>query len=243
MLVLHQDTWNTVLCNMRRVTSSTISKWLAHNSLDLEFSSGRSWLAGMLIIFQLSFPCVKRLCQFNTALWPKGASPNAYLIIWNVLLVNLPNFWQKVAISHCSNCDILNFHWPQTPTLHNSDFLSEYTVFLQLLLAGPEKNGCCTILWLHVSAVQVVHNSPTMRPIHEITDYTSITWSGILCMKRVLIFSALQCSLFMYWLSIQGKTKPHLKKVNLWSRLPWGADSVTELASSHWNTQLWRATG
>jgi hypothetical protein len=58
------------------------------------------------------------------------------LIIWNVLLADLPNFWQNLTFSCCSNCKILNFCHLQTTTLHNSDFLSEYTAHMQLLLAA-----------------------------------------------------------------------------------------------------------
>jgi hypothetical protein len=71
--------------------------------------------------------------------------------------------------SHCSNCDILDFCRMQTTTLHNSDFLSEYTTHTHnCFLLGREKNGHGTISWLHVSAV--VHNSAIIWPIHEIID-------------------------------------------------------------------------
>jgi hypothetical protein len=58
------------------------------------------------------------------------------LIMWNVSWAGLPNFWQNLMFSHCSNCDILDFRRLQTTTLQNSDFLSEYTARTQLLLAG-----------------------------------------------------------------------------------------------------------
>jgi hypothetical protein len=55
------------------------------------------------------------------------------LIIWNVSLAYLPNCWQNLIFSHCSNYDILKFHCSQTTALHSSD-LSEYTACTQLLL-------------------------------------------------------------------------------------------------------------
>jgi hypothetical protein len=58
------------------------------------------------------------------------------LIMWNVSLADLPNFWQNMTFSRCSNCDILDFRRSQTTTLHNSGFLSEYTARTHLLLAG-----------------------------------------------------------------------------------------------------------
>jgi hypothetical protein len=58
------------------------------------------------------------------------------LIIWNKSLADLPNFWQKLMFSCCSNWDIHNFCFSQTTALHNSDFISEYTSHTQLLLAG-----------------------------------------------------------------------------------------------------------
>jgi hypothetical protein len=42
------------------------------------------------------------------------------LIIRNVSLVDMPNFWQNLMFSHCSNCNILDFHRSQTTTLHNT---------------------------------------------------------------------------------------------------------------------------
>jgi hypothetical protein len=51
----------------------------------------------------------------------------ACLIIWNISLLYLPNFWQNLTFAYCWNCGILDFHHSQTSTLHNSDFLSEYT--------------------------------------------------------------------------------------------------------------------
>jgi hypothetical protein len=56
--------------------------------------------------------------------------------MWNVSLADLPDFWQNLTFSRCSNCDILDFRCSQTTTLQNSDFLSEYTACMQLLLAG-----------------------------------------------------------------------------------------------------------
>jgi hypothetical protein len=58
------------------------------------------------------------------------------LIMWNVSLADLPNFWQNLTFSRCPNCDILDFRRLQTTALQNSDFLSEYTARTQLLLAG-----------------------------------------------------------------------------------------------------------
>jgi hypothetical protein len=85
------------------------------------------------------------------------------------LLADLPSFWQNVTFSCCSNCDILNFHRSQTTTLHNSDFLNTPHA-RNCFLLGWEKNGHGTISWLHLSPV--VHNSATMRPVHEIIDCT-----------------------------------------------------------------------
>jgi hypothetical protein len=78
------------------------------------------------------------LCHLNTALWPKASLPYACLIICNISLADLPNFWQNLTFSHCSNWDILDFCRSQTTTLHNSDFLSAYTARMQLLLAGTK---------------------------------------------------------------------------------------------------------
>jgi hypothetical protein len=58
------------------------------------------------------------------------------LIMWNVSLADLPNFWQNLKFSHCSNCDILNFRCSQTTTSQNSNFLTEYTACTQLRLVG-----------------------------------------------------------------------------------------------------------
>jgi hypothetical protein len=58
------------------------------------------------------------------------------LIIWNVSLADLPNYWQNLTFVRCSNCDILDFRRSQTTKFHNSDFLSECTPRTQLLLAG-----------------------------------------------------------------------------------------------------------
>jgi hypothetical protein len=77
----------------------------------------------------------KSLCHLNTALQP-NASPYACLIMWNVLLVDLPNFWQNLTFSRYPDCDILDFCRSQTTILQNSDFHSEYTARTQLLLAG-----------------------------------------------------------------------------------------------------------
>jgi hypothetical protein len=109
------------------------------NFLDLEFSSDRSWPTGMLIIFQTVSPLCKPLCHLNTALWPKASLPYACLIISNVSLADLHNFWQNLTFSCCSKCDILSFRRSQTTTLHNSDFLSEYTAGTHLLLAGTRE--------------------------------------------------------------------------------------------------------
>jgi hypothetical protein len=67
------------------------------------------------------------LCHLNTALRPKVYSSYACLINWKVLLADLPNFWQNLTFSRCSNCDIINFRRSQISTLHNSEFLSGYT--------------------------------------------------------------------------------------------------------------------
>jgi hypothetical protein len=85
---------------------------------------------------KLSLPCEKHLCHLNTVLWPKASLPYACLIIWNVSLVDLPNFWKNLKFPRCSNCYILDFHRSLTTTLHNSDFPSEYTAHKQLLVAG-----------------------------------------------------------------------------------------------------------
>jgi hypothetical protein len=73
------------------------------------------------------------------------------LIVWNVSLADLPNFWQNLMLSHCSNSDILNFCCSQTSTLHNSDFLSEYTACMQLLLAGMREERT----WHHLVAPHI----------------------------------------------------------------------------------------
>jgi hypothetical protein len=93
------------------------------------------------------------------------------LIMWNVSLAVLLNFWQNLTFSRCSNCDILDFRRSQTTALHNSDFLSECTHTRNCLLLGREQKGHSTISWLHVSAV--MYNSANMRPVHEITDCTT----------------------------------------------------------------------
>jgi hypothetical protein len=95
------------------------------NFLDLEFSSDRSWPTDMLIMFQTVSP----LCETFVPL-------DHSLIIWNIFLADLPNFLQNLTFARCPNCDILDFCCLQTTTLHNSDFLSEYTACMQLLLAG-----------------------------------------------------------------------------------------------------------
>jgi hypothetical protein len=117
----------------------------------------------MLIIFQT----VCSLCKTCAALWPKAFSLYTWLIIWNLSLADLPNFWQNLTFSHCPNCDILCFRRSQTPSPHNGDFLSEYTARTRkCFLLRREKNERCTISWLHVS-VAVLNNAP-MRPIREI---------------------------------------------------------------------------
>jgi hypothetical protein len=60
----------------------------------------------------------------------------------------LPNFWQNLMFPRCSNCNILNFQCSQTTTLHNSDFLSEYTARTQLLVAGTREDQT----WHHLVA-------------------------------------------------------------------------------------------
>jgi hypothetical protein len=65
------------------------------------------------------------LCHLNTTLQPKASSTYTYWIIWNFSLADLPNFWENLTFSRCTNWDILEFHRSQTTTLHNSDFLSE----------------------------------------------------------------------------------------------------------------------
>jgi hypothetical protein len=110
------------------------------------------------------------LCHLNTALQPKASSPYACFIIWNISLADLPNFWQNLMFSHCSNCDIPYFHHSQTPTLHNSDFLNTPLICNWFLL-GREKNRGSTMSWLHISAV--VCNSATMWPVHKIIDCTT----------------------------------------------------------------------
>jgi hypothetical protein len=54
----------------------------------------------------------------------------------------------------------------------HSEMLSLSKLYkVECFLLGREKNGHDTISWLHVCAV--VHNSVTMRPIHEIIDCTT----------------------------------------------------------------------
>jgi hypothetical protein len=99
-LVLCQDAWNTVLGNMKHVqviSQNFVASTMANaccccnfiyclggvgmykccNFLDLEFSSDRSWLIGILIIFQTLSP----LCKMFVPLQPKASSPYACLII------------------------------------------------------------------------------------------------------------------------------------------------------------------
>jgi hypothetical protein len=111
---------------------------------------------------------VQNDCATETALRPKASAPYAPLIVWNFSLADMPNIWQNLTFSRCSNCDILDFLRSQTTALHNSDFLSEYNA-RNLFLLGRENNGHGTISWLHVSGV--VHNSATMRPIHDYKLY------------------------------------------------------------------------
>jgi hypothetical protein len=136
------------------------------NFLDLEFSSDRSSSS------KLSLPCAKRFCHLSTALRPKASSQYACLIMWNVSLADLPNFWQNLLFSLCSNCDILDF-----PSLAYN-YPSQHWLFVWIhrthancFILEREKNGQGIISWLHVSAV--VNNSSTMRPIHEIIDCTT----------------------------------------------------------------------
>jgi hypothetical protein len=74
----------------------------------------------------------------------------ACLIIWNVLLADLPNFWQNLMFSCYSNCNIPNFCHLQTTTLHNSDFLPEYTTCMQLLLLEMREQTQHTLVAPHI---------------------------------------------------------------------------------------------
>jgi hypothetical protein len=85
---------------------------------------------------KLSLTYSKWLFHLNTILRPEPSSLYTCLIIWNILLTDLPNFWQKLTFSCCSKCDILNFHCLPTTTPYSSDFLSEYTACTGLHLAG-----------------------------------------------------------------------------------------------------------
>jgi hypothetical protein len=125
------------------------------NFLDLEV---RFWPSSSQII-----RCAEFLCHLNTALQPKASLQYPCLIIWYILLVNLPNFWQNMMFFHYSNCNILNFHFLQTTTLHNSDFLNTPQAY-KCLLGWSDMD--VTILWLHVSTVG--HNSTTMQPVQKI---------------------------------------------------------------------------
>jgi hypothetical protein len=59
------------------------------------------------------------------------------MIIWNILLLDWPSFWQNLTFSHCSNCDILVFHHSQTVegsslrNNHKTIILAQCTYFRQ----------------------------------------------------------------------------------------------------------------
>jgi hypothetical protein len=139
------------------VISSTILEQLAHINV------ATSWnLSSVLTVLgwpvcssssKLSLPCVKRLCHLNSTT-AQGVFAIHLLHHLKVSLADLPNFWQNLMFACCSNCDILDFRFLQTTTLHNSDFLSEYSTRMQLLLAGMREEWtrhhlvapciCCT---------------------------------------------------------------------------------------------------
>jgi hypothetical protein len=120
-VVLRQDVWNVVLCKRRHVPDITIlwqvpwvimaaaatssAIWERLACIDVE----TSWiLSSFLAILgrpvcppssKLSLTCAKCLYHLNAALQPKTCSYYACLIIGNVSLVGLPNFWQKLTFS------------------------------------------------------------------------------------------------------------------------------------------------
>jgi hypothetical protein len=96
--------------------------------------------------------------------------PYACLIIWNISLADLPLFgrtWHlPVAQTETFSISAARKQLPFTTVTFflNTPHVRNY------YLLGWDKNGHGTILWFHVSAE--VHNSATMRPIHEIINCT-----------------------------------------------------------------------
>jgi hypothetical protein len=165
MLVLHQDTWNTVLGNTRYIqvirqnfvvsTTANPCFWcdsIYHlgvggthqccNFLDLEFSSNRSWPTSILITFQTVLPLCKTCVSLKHSIMTQGFCAVHLLDHLKCFLMDMPNFWQNLTSSHCSNFNILDFHFSQTTTLHNGDFLSKCTICTQLLLTGTRRETC-----------------------------------------------------------------------------------------------------
>jgi hypothetical protein len=96
---------------------------------------------------KLALPCAK-VFQLKHNTFSQGFFDTSLLDHLNVLLAYLSNFWQNLKFSYRSNCDILNFHCTQSTTLHSSDFFSEYTTCMQLLLAGMREEW----IWHHLVA-------------------------------------------------------------------------------------------
>jgi hypothetical protein len=82
-----------------------------------------------------------------------------------------PNFWQKMAFSRCSNCDILDFVARRKLPFTTTAFFLNTQHARNCFFLGREKNGHDTISWLHVFAA--MHDSTTMRPFHEIIHCTT----------------------------------------------------------------------
>jgi hypothetical protein len=147
------------------VTSSIVWEQLPHTNL------ATSWILSLdlTMLDKLSLPYAKSLCHLNIALQPKASLLYASLIIWNVSLVDLPNFGRSWCFSVAQNVTFLTFvTWQQlyfttmtlllnTPCARNCFFLEE------------EKNRHGTISWPHVFTV--VHNSAIMWPMYK-TDFT-----------------------------------------------------------------------
>jgi hypothetical protein len=89
----------------------------------------------------------KPLCHLNTALRPK-ASPYACLIMWNVSLADLPNFWQNLTSPFAQTAifSISNIR-RQLPFRTVTFFLNTQHA-CNCFLLGREQKGHGTISWL-----------------------------------------------------------------------------------------------
>jgi hypothetical protein len=119
--------------------------------LDLEFSCDHSWSTCMLNIFQTVSPLFKKFVPLKHSTKTQGAFTICLPDHLKHLPRGFPNSWQNLMFSHCSICNILDFHCSQTIYLQNSNFLPElncHTSHSHLISSSSWVKKICTVVHL-----------------------------------------------------------------------------------------------